>query len=200
MLRCALCCSALRPVSAFFSSRGGLWGSYNSCCRLRRLGFWTKFRRHQGTEREIELRFWLSGPRMFGGLIRPGILLGREDLHPRLPSWRRYELRHGLQEGAKARGEPMTKDDADYCIDKALATGLLDSNGGLNFHFRGSREEIIAEILEKSAAWGMATSRAEAERLTDRAIRAIWRRRVISWLLWAALAIVIWAIISALSR
>jgi hypothetical protein len=32
-----------------------------------------------------------------------------------------------LQEAAKARGEPMTREDADYAIDKALATGLLDS-------------------------------------------------------------------------
>jgi len=28
----------------------------------------------------------------------------------------------------------MTKEDANYAIDKALATGLLDSNGNLNFH------------------------------------------------------------------
>jgi len=134
---------------------------------------------------------WLETVKPFGEL-------GREDLHPRLPSWRPYELRHGLQEGAKVRGEPMTKDDADYCIDKALATGLLDSNGGLNFHFRGSREEIIAEILEKSAAWGMATSRAEAERLTDQAILQIRARRMIHWLLWIALAVVVWAICSSL--
>ena len=30
MLRCSLCCSASRPVSAFFSWRGGLWESCNS--------------------------------------------------------------------------------------------------------------------------------------------------------------------------
>ena len=69
-------------------------------------------------------------------LVRPGISLDREDWNPRLPSYRRYELRHGLQEAAKARGEPMTKEDANYAIDKALATGLLDSNGNLNFHMQ----------------------------------------------------------------
>jgi hypothetical protein len=53
-------------------------------------------------------------------------------MRPRLSSHRRYELRKGLQEAAKARGEPMTKEDADYCIDKALATGVLDSVGDLN--------------------------------------------------------------------
>ena len=30
------------------------------------------------------MRLWLSGPRI--GWFRPGISLGREDLHPRLPS------------------------------------------------------------------------------------------------------------------
>jgi len=45
---------------------------------------------------------------MLGGLIRPGISLGREDFHPRLPSYKRYELRKGLQAAAEARGEPMT--------------------------------------------------------------------------------------------
>jgi hypothetical protein len=73
---------------------------------------------------------------------------------PRLPSYRRYELRHGLQEAAKARGETMTKEDANYAIDKALATGLLDSNGNLNFHMHGAREEIITSILTTAKAWG----------------------------------------------
>ena len=54
-------------------------------------------------------RFWLSGPRLLNGWIRPGISIGCEDRNPRLPSYRRYELRHGLREAAKARGETMTK-------------------------------------------------------------------------------------------
>ena len=54
------------------------------------------------------MRLWLSGPRI--GWFRPGISLDREDWNPRLPSYRRYELRHGLQEAAKARGETMTKE------------------------------------------------------------------------------------------
>ena len=37
------------------------------------------------------------------------------------------ELRHGLQEAAKARGEVMRKDTANYLIDRALAHGQLDS-------------------------------------------------------------------------
>ena len=117
------------------------------------------------------MRLWLSGPRILRGLVRPGISLGREDLYPRLPSYRRYELRHGLQEAAKARGEPMTKEDANYAIDKALATGLLDSNGNLNFRMRGTREEIIAGILTTAKAWGQLMTCDQAERIADRAIR-----------------------------
>ena len=117
------------------------------------------------------MRIWFSGPRILHGLVRPGISLGREDWNPRLPSYRRYELRHGLQEAAKARGEPMTKEDANYAIDKALATGLLDSNGNLNFHMRGTREEIIAGILTTAKAWGQLMTCDQAERIADRAIR-----------------------------
>ena len=40
-------------------------------------------------------------------------------MRPRLSPYRRYELRKGLQEAAKARGETVTKEVADYCIDKA---------------------------------------------------------------------------------
>jgi len=119
------------------------------------------------------MRVWFSGPRLFRSLVRPGISLGREDLQPRLPSYRRYELRHGLREAAKARGEAMTKEDADYYIDKALATGQLDSNGNLNFRMRGTREEIITSILTTAKAWGQLMSCDQAERIADRAIVTI---------------------------
>ena len=136
------------------------------------------------------MRLWLSGPRILCGLVRPSISLGREDWNPRLPSYRRYELRHGLLEAAKARGETMTKEDANYAIDKALATGLLDSNGNLNFHMRGTWEEIITGILTTAKAWGQLMTCAEAERLTDRAIRVIRTRRVIFWLMMAIAVVV----------
>jgi hypothetical protein len=65
----------------------------------------------------------------------------------------------------------MTKEDANYAIDKALATGLLDSNGNLNFHLRGTREEIIAGILTTAKASGQLITCDQAERIADRAIR-----------------------------
>src|SRR5664279_1842714 len=58
----------------------------------------------RSTKGDIELRLWLSGPRI--GWFRPGISLGREDLHPRLPSWRRYEYREVLK--ASKHGQPIT--------------------------------------------------------------------------------------------
>jgi hypothetical protein len=113
--------------------------------------------------------------------VRPGISLGREDFRPHLPSWRRYELRHGLQEAAKARGEPLTREDADYAIDKALASGLLDYSGGLNFTAKGfTREEVAAQIIERSTAWGQPVSHDEALRMASRGIRRIWYRRILN--------------------
>jgi hypothetical protein len=52
------------------------------------------------------MRLWLSGPRILNGLVRPGISLGREDFRPCLPSWRRNELRHGLQETGRRAANP----------------------------------------------------------------------------------------------
>jgi hypothetical protein len=142
------------------------------------------------------MRFWLSGPRLFNGLVRPGISLGREDFRPRaLPSWRRYELRHGLQEAAKARGEPMTREDADYAIDKALATGAIDSNGDLNFHMRGTREEIIDGMMATAKAWGSPLSRAEGARITGKAIRR--RRSQITAAVSVTIGVALWVVIIA---
>jgi hypothetical protein len=122
------------------------------------------------------MRFWLSGPRILNGLVRPGISLGREDWQPHLPSWRRYELRKGLQAAAEARGEPMSREDCDYAIDRALATGGLDSAGNLAFHVKGTREEIVGQIMETAGAWGHPMTREQAEAKADAAIAAIGKR------------------------
>ncbi|HEY8005694.1 MAG TPA: hypothetical protein VIE66_02555 [Methylocella sp.] len=114
------------------------------------------------------MRIWFSGPRLLNGLVRPGISFGREDFGPpRLPSWRRHELRAGLQSAAKARGEAMTKDDANYYIDKALALGVLDRNGNLGFKVKGSRDECVATIEATAASWGKNMTREEAQAVFD---------------------------------
>jgi hypothetical protein len=114
------------------------------------------------------MRIWFSGPRLLNGLVRPGISLGREDFGPpRLPRWRRHELRAGLQAAAKARGEAMTKTDCDYFIDKALALGVLDGQGNLGFKVKGSRDECIETIVATAASWGKPLTREEAGRKFD---------------------------------
>jgi hypothetical protein len=118
------------------------------------------------------MRLWLSGPRLLHGLVRPGIPLGREDWG--LPSWRKYELCRGLIKAAEARGEKMSKDEAAYIVDKALAVGAIDGNGNLNFHMRGTREEIIGAIMTVAKAWGFPLSQADAGSITDKAIRGQW--------------------------
>ena len=43
----------------------------------------------------------------------------------------------------------MTSKECDDLINKAVASGVLDLSGDLNFNMRGSREEIIAGISGK---------------------------------------------------
>jgi hypothetical protein len=81
-------------------------------------------------------------------------------------------------------------DDADYLVDKALATGAIDSNGDLVFHIRGTREEIVGRMMASAGAWNMPMSRAEAERRTDAAIAASTRPQRVGWFLICALWVV----------
>jgi hypothetical protein len=78
---------------------------------------------------------------------------------------------------AKARGESMTKEDANYLIDKGLATGLLDRDGNLNFVARGTRDEMAEQILAAAKTWGKPMTHAEAEQTADAAIAEIERQR-----------------------
>jgi hypothetical protein len=93
---------------------------------------------------------------MFIGLVRTSISTGPEDIHRYLPSWRWFRLGRQLQEKAEADGKQMTREEADYIIDKALTTGLLDSDGCLIFRVRGTREEIVAAIMETTDLMGQA--------------------------------------------
>jgi hypothetical protein len=146
------------------------------------------------------VRIWFSGPRLLNGLVRPGISLGREDFGPpRLPSWRRHELRVGLQTAAKLRGEAMTKDDANYFIDKALALGVLDGQGNLGFKVKGSRDECIETIVATAASWGKPLTHAEAAAKFDDQIDAQRYRRHL-WFIAAVLNMVgFWALWRAFS-
>jgi hypothetical protein len=120
-------------------------------------------------EREIELRFWLSGPLVLNGLVRPGISIGPEDVRQRLPSWRRNEYCQALKAFAAKHGKPITDAEANYRIDKALALGELDAAGPV-LRMTGNREEIVEAVMYTSEQYGIPVDRAKAERLTDRAI------------------------------
>ncbi|WOJ89846.1 hypothetical protein RZS28_00585 [Methylocapsa polymorpha] len=115
------------------------------------------------------MRFWLSGPRILHGLVRPGISIGPEDVRPRLPRWRRYEYRKALKAYAAKRGQHITNEEADYRIDKAHAMGELDA-GGPTLHIKGSRDEIIAGILDGAEQFGLPMDRTKAEKIADKAI------------------------------
>ena len=141
------------------------------------------------------MRFWLSGPRILNGLIRPGVSFGHEDFRRgRLPSWRKYEYRKALKAYAEKHGEHLTDEDANYKIDRAVAMGELDA-GGPTLHLVGSREEIIAGILDNAEQFGLPVDRAIAENITDQAIRNIWAWRILKWVFWGSVATILIALI-----
>ena len=76
----------------------------------------------------------------------------------------------------------MTKEDADYRIDKALTTGRIDKNGALvfsakDFPANSSREQLIDRLTEEIAAFGLALPRRIAETKVDAALAAKADRR-----------------------
>jgi hypothetical protein len=98
------------------------------------------------------MRHWLPEPRILNVLIRSGISIGSEDGGPYQPLWR-SELRKQLQEKPASDGKPLTREEADSCIDKALASGALDSDGIFTFRVKGTREQIVEQILEVCQLW-----------------------------------------------
>jgi len=130
------------------------------------------------------MRPWLPDPRVLNVLIRSGVSVGPEDVKPYQPLWR-LELRKQLQKKPTSDGKPMTRKEADSCIDKALASGALDSNGIFTFRVKGTREQIVKQILEVCELWNEPMTRVKAEAKADVAIRAIRGQRVFAWLSWA---------------
>jgi len=77
-------------------------------------------------------------------------------------NWRKQQYAVGL-----TRGEALAEAKADYLIDNGLATGRR-----LNVMTKGTRNEIIAEIMDWSATWGSPLSREQAEAKADQTIKA----------------------------
>jgi hypothetical protein len=136
------------------------------------------------------MRHWLPEPRILNVLIRSGISIGPEDGGPYQPLWR-SELRKQLQKKPTSDGKPLTREEADSCIDKALASGALDSDGIFTFRVKGTREQIVEQILEVCELWNEPMTRAKAEAKADAAIRAMRSQRVFAGLPWAISIMVI---------
>ena len=114
------------------------------------------------------MRQWISirGP----GSLRFGQSIGPEDFGPpKLPSWRRYELRKQLQTAATAKGKTMTNADCDYVIDRTLEIATVDQNG-LVLHLRGNRDKLIRELTEILGFWDYPATPEEAARLVDKSL------------------------------
>jgi hypothetical protein len=115
-------------------------------------------------------------------------LFGTSRRREALPAWIKYELRDYLQTAAKERGDnTMTKERADYLIDKAYALGEI-SGDGLNIQGCGNNaDEIARDIVAKYAVWGIdmpyenaLVTANEGIRRADRR-RRLWRWRRIAW-------------------
>jgi hypothetical protein len=120
--------------------------------------------------------------------IGAGIRIGRSFSDWQLPRTRRFELRSRLQTAAKARGQPITKEEADYCIDRALETGNLDRNGTLHLNIEGATpEDVIERTIVAAAAWGETLSHSAVEQMVKVKHRN-WGL-VTSWLAVAIVAI-----------
>lgn len=140
------------------------------------------------------MRLWLSEPLIIDDVFRPGRGAGLEEVRTELPAWLRSELRMQLQRKITSDGEPVTQEQADSFIDKALACGTLDSAGKLTFRVKGAREQIVEQILEVCELWNEPMTRVNAEAKADATIRAMRYRRVSTWL---SSAILILALILA---
>jgi hypothetical protein len=66
------------------------------------------------------MRFWFSGPRLFSGLVRPGVSFGPEDLRARhVPATQLEPARKTVRQLARDRGMEVPPDAA---IDAWLAS------------------------------------------------------------------------------
>ena len=137
-------------------------------------------------------RQWISIRGPWG--IRIGQSWGPEDFEPpKLVTRQRYEITQMLIDAAVKKGGDMSRERANYIVNKTLALATFDKRGGITFHLRGNRETIINQICEVMALWDSPMDRAETAGIVDRAIN---RRRWVKWIWIAAIVVVIWIAIA----
>jgi hypothetical protein len=131
---------------------------------------------------DIALKLWRSDLRFGDSAVSPSPSIGAGDARTHVPTWLRAELRKQLQEKVTSNGAPVTEEEADSFIDNALASGTLDSSGALTFRVKGTRKQIVDQILDVCALWNEPMTRAQAEAKADAVIKASRRRRATAWL------------------
>jgi hypothetical protein len=131
---------------------------------------------------DITLRLWLSDPQVLDAGVRPGRSACPEEVRTRLPAWLHSELRTQLLRKITSDGTPVTQEQADSFIDKALDSGTLDAEGTLTFRVKGTREQIVEQILEVCEFWNEPMTKARAEAIAVSAIKAARGQRVSAWL------------------
>jgi hypothetical protein len=73
--------------------------------------------------------------------IRIGQPWGPEDFEPpRLAMWQRYEITQMLIDAAVKKGGDMSKERANFIVNKTLALATFDKRRGITFHLGGNRE------------------------------------------------------------
>jgi hypothetical protein len=140
-------------------------------------------------------RRWISIRAPWG--IRIGQPWGPEDFEPpRLATWQRYEITQMLIDAAVKKGGDMSKERANFIVNKTLALATFDKRRGITFHLGGNREAIINQICDVMALWDWPMDHTEAADIVDKAIN---RRRWLKWY-WIAAILVAISITIAIAR
>ena len=133
-------------------------------------------------------RQWISIRGPWG--IRIGQSWDPEDFEPpKLATWQRYEITQMLIDAAVKKGGDVSRERANYIVNKSLALATFDKCGGITFHLRGNREAIINQICDVMALWASPMDRTEAAGIVDRAIN---RRRWLKWIWIAAIGVLVY--------
>ena len=79
------------------------------------------------------MRFWFSGPRILGGLVRPGVSFGPEDLRARKLSATQLEhARKAVRQQATARGMEVATGRCDRRVDRGRGRSAKAPHGSVD--------------------------------------------------------------------
>jgi hypothetical protein len=103
---------------------------------------------------------------------------------PNLVARQRYEITQTLIDAAVKKGGPMSRERANYIVNKTLAVATFDERSGITFRLRGNRDAVISQMCEVMSLWDFPMTAEEATRIVDRAIAArSWFSRRFWWII-----------------